>query len=137
MKTTINQLKTKVIKTSSVMLFTFSAFLANANNTNNAVLKTEASKIITQQINLSDLSFVANQNERVQIVFTTSENDKVNFVLAKTKNAEIKNQIEKQFSQLTLSELKANVAHSIVFNFKTSRCFVKNIIGIKTTCLFI
>ena len=95
MKTTINQLKTKVIKTSAVMLFTFSAFLANANNTNNAVLKTEASKIITQQINLSDLSFVANQNERVQIVFTTSDDGKVNFVLAKTKNTELKNQIEK------------------------------------------
>ncbi len=119
MITTINQLKSKVIKISVVMLFTFSAFLANDNNTNESNLKKEASKTINQQINLSELSFVAKQNERVEIVFTTSENDKVNFVLAKTKNAEIKNQIEKQFSQLTLSELKANVAHSIVFNFKT------------------
>ncbi|MBK6836208.1 MAG: hypothetical protein IPG89_18880 [Bacteroidetes bacterium] len=119
MKTTINQLKTKVIKTSAVLLFTFSAFLANANNSNESELKTEASKTITQQINLSELSFVAKQNERVEIVFTTSEDGKVNFVLAKTKNAELKNQIEKQFSQLTLSKLKANVAHSIVFNFKT------------------
>jgi hypothetical protein len=119
MITTINQLKLKVIKISVVMLFTFSAFLANANNTNESELKTEASKSITQQINLSELSFIAKQNERVEIIFTTSENDKVNFVLAKTKNAELKNQIEKQFSQLTLSELKANVGHSIVFNFKT------------------
>lgn len=119
MKTTINQLKSKVTKTSAVMLFTFSSFLANANNSNESNLKTEASKTITQQINLLELSFVAKQNERVEIIFTRSENDKVNFVLAKTKNAELKNQIEKQFSQLILSEQKANVAHSIVFNFKT------------------
>ncbi len=114
MRTTINQLKSKVIKIRAVMLFAFSAFLANANNTNESNLKTEASKTITQEINLSELSFVAKQNERVEIIFTTSENDKVNFVLAKTKNSELKNQIEKQFSQLTLSELKANVGHSIV-----------------------
>lgn len=119
MKTTINQLKTKVIKTSAVLLFTFSAFLSNANNTNESALKTEASKSITQQINLSDLSFVAKQNERVEIVFTTAENGTVNFVLAKTKNAVLKSEIEKQFSQLNLNTLKANVAYSIVFNFKT------------------
>jgi hypothetical protein len=46
MKTTINQLKTKVIKTSAVLLFTFSAFLANANNSNESELRTEASKTL-------------------------------------------------------------------------------------------
>lgn len=119
MKTTINQLKTKVIKTSAVLFFSFSAFWANANNPSETEFKKEASKNISKQINLSELSIVAKQNERVEIVFTTDEKGKVNFVLAKTKNTELKNQIEKQFSQITLNTLKANVAHSIVFNFKT------------------
>ena len=53
------------------------------------------------------------------MVFTTAENGKVNFVLAKTENKIIKTEIEKQFQELTLNKLKANVAYSIVFNFKT------------------
>jgi hypothetical protein len=55
----------------------------------------------------------------VEVVFTTSENGKVNFVLAKTDNSILKKQIEKQFSELTLSKIKSNVAYSIVFNIKT------------------
>jgi hypothetical protein len=55
----------------------------------------------------------------VEVIFTTSENGRVNFVLAKTNDPILKKEIEKQFSLLTLPQLKQEVAHSVVLNFRT------------------
>ena len=58
-------------------------------------------------------------NQKVEILFTTNTNGDVNFVLAKTDDVDLKNKIEKQFSQLHLTKLKTDVVHSIILNFKT------------------
>ncbi len=56
---------------------------------------------------------------KVEVVFTTGENGKVNFVLAKTEDALLKKEIEKQFTNLVLPQLKKDVAYSVVLSFKT------------------
>jgi len=62
---------------------------------------------------------VKTNDSKVEVVFTTSENGKVNFVLAKTDNPILKKEIEKQFSNLVLPQLKKDVAHSVVLKFRT------------------
>lgn len=56
---------------------------------------------------------------KVEVVFTTGDNGKVNFVLAKTEDALLKKEIEKQFTNLVLPQLKKDVAYSVVLRFKT------------------
>ena len=107
----------KVIKVTAVVTLTLASFLLKANNGNEVALQTE--KTIKQHIKFSNPILTETQNEKVEVVFTTSENGNVDFVLAKTKNESLKKDIEKQFFGLTLNKLKANVAYSIVFNFKT------------------
>jgi hypothetical protein len=107
-----------VTKGSLVLALCVTAIFATANNGNEAVvIATE--KTIKEHVKFPNLILPVQKSEKVEVVFTTSENGKVNFVLAKTENAALKQSIEKQFSNLTLNQLKANVAYSIVFNFKT------------------
>mgnify|MGYP001590697305 CR=1 FL=1 len=106
-----------VIKATALVALTLGSFLVNANTITGAGNETE--KTIKEHVKFPNLILPLKQQEKVVVLFTTSENGKVNFVFAKTDNKEVKAQIEKQFSQLTLTKLKANVAYSVVLNFKT------------------
>ncbi|MGZ3884408.1 MAG: hypothetical protein ACXVPQ_03720 [Bacteroidia bacterium] len=112
-----NNLPNALIKTTGILALTLSSFLLKANDGGGTLSETE--KTIKEHVTFPNLILPIEKNEKVEIIFTTTESGKVNFVLAKTKNEVLKREIEKQFLNLTLSKLKANVAHSIVFNFKT------------------
>jgi hypothetical protein len=108
----------KVLKASLVVALTLGSFLVKATNGNEAAIETE--KTIKEHVKFPKLILpVKQQNQKVEVVFTTSENGSVNFVIAKTDDKDVKAEIEKQFSQLNLNKLKANVAYSVVLNFKT------------------
>lgn len=78
----------------------------------------ETQLTIKQHISFPNIILPISKTEKVAVVFTTDEKGKVNFVLAKTENEQLKKQIEKQFSEMTLTKIKSNVAYSIVFNIK-------------------
>jgi hypothetical protein len=78
----------------------------------------ETQRTIKQHISFPNIILLIAKTEKVEVVFTTDEKGKVNFVTAKTENELLKNQIEKQFLEMTLSKIKSNVAYSIVFNIK-------------------
>lgn len=117
MKTGIKNIRNQALKVAGILALTFGPFLLKAGTGNEVVNETE--KTIKEHVKFPKLIVPTQQNEKVEIIFMTSENGKVNFVLAKTSNEALKKELEKQFAGLTLSKLKANVAHSIVFNFKT------------------
>lgn len=113
----MKKINSKIVKVTTVLAFTLSAFFIKANTTTEDVVETE--KTIKQYVKFPQLILPVQKNEKVEIVFTTGVNGKVDFVLAKTQNDILKKELEKQFLGLTLNKLKANVAYSIVFNFKT------------------
>lgn len=57
---------------------------------------------------------------KVEVLFSTDSTGKVNFVLAKTENQALRKEIEKQFLALELKNLKSEVVHKVVLNFKTA-----------------
>ena len=107
----------KVIKAAALVALTLGSFLLKANNGNEIAVATE--KTIKEHVKFPKLILPIQKDQRIEVIFTTSENGNVNFVLAKTDNKEAKTEIEKQFSKLNLNKLKANVAYSVVLNFKT------------------
>lgn len=115
---TMKNISTQLIKVTALVTLTLGSFYVKAGNglNENAV---ETEKTIKEHVKFPKLILPIQKNEKVEVVFTTNETGKVNFVLAKTANENIKSEIEKQFQDLTLNKLKANVAYSIVFNFKT------------------
>ncbi len=116
MKRTAN-ITGKVIKVTALVALTLGSFFVKAKNGNEIAIETE--KTIKEHVKFPKLIFSIQQHQKVEVIFTTSENGNVNFVLAKTDDKEAKAEIEKQFSKLTLNKLKANVAYSVVLNFKT------------------
>lgn len=92
---------------------------ANNRNHSGSTGLEEAEKQIREQVKPEMPIAPLHKSESVEVLFTTAENGTVNFVLAKTNNTEARQEIEKQFSRLHLRNLKANVAYSIVINFKT------------------
>lgn len=113
----LENISSNLIKVTGIVTLTLGSLFVKANTTNNG--SEEAEKTIKEHVKFPKLILPVQQNEKVEVVFTTAESGKVNFVIAKTKNPIIKSEIEKQFQTLTLKKLKANVAHSIVFNFKS------------------
>jgi len=114
----MNKINGRIIKAAALIVLSLGSILLKANGGNEAAIET--GKTIKEHVRFPKLILpVQQQNQKVEVIFTTSENGKVNFVLAKTDNANMKSEIEKQFSQLTLNKLKANVAYSIVLNIKT------------------
>ncbi len=118
-------LKKEMIKFGAVLSFVFlsNAAIALGNNGNETVPNSKAGIIetqltIKQHISFPNIILPISKTEKVEVVFTTDEKGKVNFVLAKTENEQLKKQIEKQFSEMTLTKIKSNVAYSIVFNIK-------------------
>lgn len=112
------KLKSGIIKLSAVLGFMFlsGAALALGNDGNENIIETQ--NTIRQHISFPNIILPITKTEKVEVVFTTDEKGKVNFVLAKTGNDVLKKQIEKQFSAMTLTKIKSNVAYSIVFNIK-------------------
>lgn len=113
----IKNISSSLIKVTGIVTLTLGSLFVKANTSTNG--SEESEKTIKEHVKFPKLILPVKQNEKVEVVFTTAENGKVNFVYAKTKNQIIKTEIEKQFQALTLKKLKANVAHSIVFNFKS------------------
>jgi hypothetical protein len=119
------KLKNGMIKLGAVLGFIFlsSAAVALGNDgsenlsVNNAGI-IETQNTIRQHISFPNIILPITKAEKVEVVFTTDEKGKVNFVLAKTNNDVLKQQIEKQFSEMVLTKIKSNVAYSIVFNIK-------------------
>jgi hypothetical protein len=107
----------KVIKVAALVALTLGSFLLKANNGNEVAMETE--KTIKENVKFPKLILPIQQQQKIEVVFTTGENGNVNFVFAKTDNKEAKSEIEKQFAKLNLNKLKANVAYSVVLNFKT------------------
>jgi hypothetical protein len=58
-------------------------------------------------------------NNKVEVLFSTDSTGKVNFALAKTEDKALKKEIEKQFMALQLKQLKSEVVHKVVLNFRT------------------
>lgn len=116
MKTTTG-ITGKLIKATALVALTLGSFLLKANTGNEVALETE--KTIKEHVKFPKLILPYAKSEKVEVVFTTAQNGKVDFVLAKTNNTSLKKELEKQFLGLSLNKLKANVAYSIIFNFKT------------------
>jgi membrane-bound lytic murein transglycosylase MltF len=116
--TTIKNINSQIIKVTTIVALTLGSLYIKANNGLNETAA-ETQKTIKEHVKFPKFIMPIQKSEKVEVVFTTAENGKVNFVLAKTENKIIKTEIEKQFQELTLNKLKANVAYSIVFNFKT------------------
>lgn len=98
-----------------ILLSSTGALAHNGLTTVNA----EAEKQIKEHLKPESPIAALHQSQKVEVLFTTNENGAVNFVLAKTDNPTSKTEIEKQFSHLHFKNLNANVAYSIVINFKT------------------
>lgn len=114
---TMKTLKFKFIQTTALLFLGLGLCgIANANNGSDAIIETE--KTIKQHITFPNIILPIERSEKVEVVFTTAESGKVNFVLVKTENQILKKEIEKQFSELTLTKIKSNVAYSVVFNIK-------------------
>ena len=60
----------------------------------------------------------SNKPVKVEVIFTTDKNGKVNYAYAKTRDQRLKKEIEKQFSTFELSQIKHDVVHSVVLNFR-------------------
>lgn len=56
---------------------------------------------------------------KVKVVFTTGLDGRVNYANALTKDVVLKKEIENQFYKLNLPQLRQEVAHTVVLNFKT------------------
>lgn len=97
-------------------IFLSSVTFALGNDGNENIIETQ--RTIKQHISFPNIILPIDRTEKVEVVFTTDEKGKVNFVIAKTENEILKKQIEKQFTEMTLTKIKSNVAYSIVFNIK-------------------
>ena len=130
MKSKINQLQKSIKRTMSNSILKKSMTLlavgfllsfnvnAKADGTPKEVTIADANKTIKEHIKFPDLlNFV--KEEKVNVVFTVNETGNVNLVVVNTNNENLKKSIETQFKKLKLSNLKANNAYSVVFNFKT------------------
>lgn len=114
----MNTINGKLIKITALAALCLGSFLLKANGGKESAIETE--KTIKEHVTFPKLILpVKQQNQKVEVIFTTGNDGKVNFVLAKTDNLEIKSEVEKQFSQLTLNKLNANVAYSVVLNIKS------------------
>lgn len=111
-----NHVASSFIKVTGIVALTFSSLMATANT---GTETSSPEKTIENHIRFPKLIAPMHKNEKVEVVFTTDANGKVNTVLAKTANTELKKEIEKQFSALTVPNTKSNIAYTIVLNFKT------------------
>ena len=131
MKTKINQFKASIENTiGNTSLKKSIAFLAvgilfslntsaKVEGTPKTVVVEDSNKTIKEQIKFPNLFMDFNKEEKVNVVFTVNETGNINLVVVNPTNDKLKKSIETQFAKLKLSNLKANNAYSVVFNFKT------------------
>jgi hypothetical protein len=110
------------LKLSLLFGLLLTVFAANSNTTPpTTTINSSAEKTIQNYFRFPQIllpAFEKQSENRVEVIFTTNNLGQVNFALAKTQNKELKKEIEKQFSGLKLPQLKENVTHSVVLNFK-------------------
>ncbi len=101
-----------------------SAFIAtSANNSPTISVNTTPEKTISTffkfpKILIPYTNEETNISVKVEVVFVTDKEGNVTYAFAKTKDQKLKQEIEKQFAALKLPEIKENVAHSVVLNFR-------------------
>ena len=78
----------------------------------------DAGKPISSKITLPENMKKSGYNQKVRVIFTVNESGEVIHTVAVTNDTELRAAIEKQFSALCFTEFKANVANSVVLNFK-------------------
>ncbi|MFL5754327.1 MAG: hypothetical protein ACJ76F_13030 [Bacteroidia bacterium] len=101
-----------------IALVALAAFMSTGIMTAAIPAGADAGKTISSKITLPESLKKSGYSEKVRVIFTVNESGEVNHVVAVTLNNELKSAIEKQFSALCFSELKANAANSVVLNFK-------------------
>lgn len=107
-----------------ILGLSLSAFIAtSANNSPTVSANTPAEKTIATFFKFPKILIPysgekVNQSVKVEVIFVTDKSGKVTYSYAKTKDLKLKEEIEKQFSALKLPDVKENVAHSVVLNFK-------------------
>lgn len=102
----------------------FTAMIANAETPKEKSSAANASRTIREYFKFPGILIPQHDNQkllsnRIEVLFITGINGEVNFVLAKTNDNELKQEIEKQFKNLCLRQLKPEVVHSVVLNFRT------------------
>ena len=97
---------------------------SNFHNPNEEPAAKESERVIRNYFKFPQILLPVKENtkveqNKVEVLFTTDKSGKVNFVLAKTENPALKKEIEKQFSALSLLQLKSGVVHKVVLSFRT------------------
>jgi hypothetical protein len=107
-----------------ILGLSLSAFIAtSANNSPNISVSPTPEKTISNFFKFPNVLIPysnegVSQSVKVEVIFVTDKEGKVTYAHAKTRDLKLKQEIEKQFSAIKLTEVKENVAHSVVLNFK-------------------
>jgi outer membrane biosynthesis protein TonB len=108
---------TKNIKIGFLGIIALLSTLSTSAKTGNGI-ETSAPAKIKKSISLPKELKEQKINERVKVIFTVNELGKVSEVVAVTTNAELRKSLENQFKNLSFEGFKANVANTIMLNFK-------------------
>ncbi len=122
MKNLIKSLLLVIVTSCGVNQMQAGTSLHNPNEGTASTAETE--KVIRNYFKFPHILMPVNENKtavnnKVEVLFSTDSTGKVNFALAKTEDNELKKEIEKQFMALQLKQLKIDVVHKVVLNFRT------------------
>lgn len=122
MKTSIKALLILLI--SGCSLNQLQAGQHDPNEGPSAASSKESEKVIRHYFKFPQFLLPVNEaktlvDNKVEVLFSTDTTGKVNFVLAKTESEELRKEIEKQFLALQLKQLKSEVVHKVILNFRT------------------
>lgn len=107
-----------------VLGLSLSAFAANSAHTtpsvssNSTTEKTISTFFKFPKVLIAHAEKESILNVKVEVIFITDKDGNVTYADAKTKDQKLKEEIEKQFLALKLNDVKENVAHSVLLNFK-------------------
>lgn len=116
--------KVNTLTLALLMTLSLSAFIArSANNSPTVAVHSSAEKTISNFFKFPKVLMPYTEQQsslsvKVEVIFVTDKDGKVTYSFAKTKDQKLKQEIEKQFSALKLTDIKENVAHSVILNFK-------------------
>lgn len=117
-------MKTLILKTVLPGLFLLTALSAFGGPAPKKQDSPELRKTIHQYFKfpsvLLPMAETKDQPLKVEVLFTTDKNGQVNFVLAKTDDSMLRKEIERQFYQLPLKEVKSDLVHKVVLEFRVS-----------------
>jgi hypothetical protein len=115
----------KTMKSSQILfalIFTFSLLSLQAIPAPKKTKEMSTQKTIRHYIKFPSVLLqpteVRDQVTTVEVLYTTDSTGHVNFAFAKTEDPALKVEVEKQVTTLVLPQVKANVVHKMVLNFK-------------------